>query len=220
MRTILVDWLIDVHAKFALHSETLFKAIFILDRYLSLEKVPRKLLQLLGIASLFMAAKFEEVYPPRLELFLYVCDRAYSKGQLIEMECDILRTLEYRLVSTSSLQLLILYAQQLSLTSTQYSLCRYFLDHSLLVQSMAVHRSATVSTSAIALALKSLQCSSSAIDNFIRLNGLCPRSVHNTSCEIWQAVKENRLAGKQCAVDRKYPQWFSKISALSSQLSF
>jgi len=35
MRAILVDWLVDVHAKFKLLTETLFLTVNIIDRYLS-----------------------------------------------------------------------------------------------------------------------------------------------------------------------------------------
>jgi hypothetical protein len=37
MRTYLVDWLVELHLKFKLWPETLYVAIGILDRYLSVE---------------------------------------------------------------------------------------------------------------------------------------------------------------------------------------
>jgi hypothetical protein len=59
MRSVLVDWLIDVHFKFKLIPETLFKAIGILDRYITtLTEISPKKLQLIGIASLFIASKY------------------------------------------------------------------------------------------------------------------------------------------------------------------
>ena len=39
MRTILIDWLIDVHLKFDLLPETLFLTVNLIDRYL--EKGPK-----------------------------------------------------------------------------------------------------------------------------------------------------------------------------------
>jgi hypothetical protein len=41
MRAILVDWLVDVHAKFKLLPETLFMCVNLIDRYLSLQAIPR-----------------------------------------------------------------------------------------------------------------------------------------------------------------------------------
>jgi len=41
MRAILVDWLVDVHLKFKLLSETLFLTINIIDRFLSVKQAQR-----------------------------------------------------------------------------------------------------------------------------------------------------------------------------------
>lgn len=41
MRTILIDWLIDVHLKFKLVQETLYLTINLIDRYLSKNSILR-----------------------------------------------------------------------------------------------------------------------------------------------------------------------------------
>ena len=41
MRAILVDWMVDVHLKFKLLSETLFLTVNIIDRYLTLKQISR-----------------------------------------------------------------------------------------------------------------------------------------------------------------------------------
>ena len=61
MRIILVNWIIEVHFKFHLLSETLFICVNIIDRYLSKKDINRKYLQLLGVTSLFIACKYEEI---------------------------------------------------------------------------------------------------------------------------------------------------------------
>lgn len=42
MRAILVDWMVEVHLKFKLLSETLFLTVNIIDRYLSLKGISRQ----------------------------------------------------------------------------------------------------------------------------------------------------------------------------------
>ena len=64
MRSILVDWLIEVHRMFKLMPETLFLAINIIDRFLSLRSISRDKLQLVGITSMLIASKYEEIYAP------------------------------------------------------------------------------------------------------------------------------------------------------------
>jgi hypothetical protein len=62
MRSILIDWLIEVHRRFELMPETLYLTINILDRYLSMKNVSRRELQLVGIGSMLLACKYEESY--------------------------------------------------------------------------------------------------------------------------------------------------------------
>jgi hypothetical protein len=74
MRSILIDWIIDVHAKFKLEPNTLFMATNIIDRFLSKERIPRKQLQLAGVAAMLIACKFEEIYAPEVRDFVYISD--------------------------------------------------------------------------------------------------------------------------------------------------
>ncbi|CAG2064682.1 unnamed protein product, partial [Timema podura] len=98
MRSILVNWLVEVHQQFALLPETLYVTISILDRFLQVEKaVQRKYLQLVGISAMFVACKYEEMCSPDVQDFVYISDNAYSKEQILKMEQHILMKLEFKL---------------------------------------------------------------------------------------------------------------------------
>lgn len=114
MRKILVDWLVDVHRKFKLRHETLFMAVNLLDRYMdtATEPLQKNRFQLFGVTCLFIAAKFEEIYPPSLSDFVYVCADTYTSEMVLEMEGAILNQLGFNLVYSSSLQILGVYSQQ------------------------------------------------------------------------------------------------------------
>lgn len=58
MRLVLLNWLVDVQLKYKLSSETFFTAVTILDQYLSIKNINRDELQLLGITSMWIAAKY------------------------------------------------------------------------------------------------------------------------------------------------------------------
>ena len=79
VRAILVDWLISVHAKFKLLPETLYITVNLIDRYLSLYNVQKSQVQLVGVASLLIATKYEEIYPPTVKDFIYLTDDTYTK---------------------------------------------------------------------------------------------------------------------------------------------
>jgi hypothetical protein len=70
MRCRLVGWLIEVANQFQLKNETLFMCVNLLDRYLSEETVLKSQFQLLGISTLFIASKYEEIYPPHISKFV------------------------------------------------------------------------------------------------------------------------------------------------------
>jgi len=98
MRAILIDWLIEVHMKYRLRPETLFLTVNLIDRYLSQRHVMRKKLQLVGVVAMFIAAKFEEINPPEINDFVHITDNAYTKDDVLLMECAMLTTLNFQIV--------------------------------------------------------------------------------------------------------------------------
>ena len=95
VRAILVDWLINVHAKFKLLPETLYITINLIDRYLSKIKIEKEEVQLVGVAALMIATKYEEIYPPTVKDFIFVTKNAFTKKTILEMERHMLFVLEF-----------------------------------------------------------------------------------------------------------------------------
>jgi hypothetical protein len=67
-RLMLVDWLVEVVDEFQLSQETLFLAVALLDRFMSVKPVMSCQLQLLGTTCLWVTSKYEEVMPPSLQV--------------------------------------------------------------------------------------------------------------------------------------------------------
>ncbi|KAJ9583124.1 hypothetical protein L9F63_022538, partial [Diploptera punctata] len=98
MRAILLDWLIEVCEVYKMHRETYHLAIDFIDRYLSHKKnVPKQHLQLIGVTCLFIAAKVEEIYPPKIHEFAFVTDGACTEAEILDMELVILKALNWNL---------------------------------------------------------------------------------------------------------------------------
>lgn len=65
MRSLLVDWLFEVQGTFKLLNETLHLTIALLDLFMQDNpSVQKNELQLVGIGCIFLASKYEEMYPP------------------------------------------------------------------------------------------------------------------------------------------------------------
>ncbi|KAI9891751.1 MAG: hypothetical protein M1814_002501 [Vezdaea aestivalis] len=97
MRPYLLDFLIEAHAAFRLLPETLHLAVNILDRYCSKRVVYKRHYQLVGCASLFIAAKYgdkKEKVPTVRELKAMCC-QLYDDEMFIQMEWHVLQTLDW-----------------------------------------------------------------------------------------------------------------------------
>ena len=87
MRAILFDWMMEVWNEFTLKRETLYYSINYVDRFLSVNsQVKKEDLQLIGVSAMFIAAKMEEVYSPRVADFAKSTDNGYTVEQIVKME--------------------------------------------------------------------------------------------------------------------------------------
>lgn len=151
MRTILVDWLVEVGEEYDLHSQTFHKAVNLVDRCLTKFKINRKQFQLLGCACMMIAAKFEEVYGPNVEEFVYISDQTYTAEEMLEMEGKVLQALEYRIASTTCYGFIRRYITAGGLNEKQSSLVMYLSDFALLYYHMLKYRPSQIAASAVYL---------------------------------------------------------------------
>ncbi|XP_021759529.1 putative cyclin-A3-1 [Chenopodium quinoa] len=97
MRGILVDWLVELAEEFKVVSDTLYLTISHIDRYLSLKPINRQKLQLLGVSAMLIASKYEEIDPKPVEKFCDMTENTYTKQEVVDMEVDVLKTLNYEM---------------------------------------------------------------------------------------------------------------------------
>lgn len=97
MRTILMDWLVEVHSKFRLLPETLFIAVNLIDRFLSKRVISLVKFQLVGLTALFIASKYEEIVCPSITHFLHMTDGGYSVEEILKAERYMLSSINFDL---------------------------------------------------------------------------------------------------------------------------
>lgn len=119
MRAILFDWMIEVCNAYRLHRETLHLAIEYFDRYMTLSKdvVRMDRLQLIGMTSLFIASKVEEIYPPKLKELVAHMDSSIVKDPdqlekfISDFEIYMLATLQWSISPVTANTWLLAYLQ-------------------------------------------------------------------------------------------------------------
>ena len=129
MRYILIDWLVDVHDSFELKEQTLHLALSYLSDFAAEREISKEDYQLAGITCLWIASKYEEIYPPRTKNYIEVTADTYSLKELKGMEGKIIESLNFDLNRTTSLQLLEAVFEKH--TEKGLSLCKYLLELSL-----------------------------------------------------------------------------------------
>jgi cyclin B len=152
MRAILIDWLIEVHLKFKLLPETLFLTINLIDRYLEKNIIPRTKLQLVGVTSMLISSKYEEIYAPEVRDFVYITDKAYTKEEILAMEQAILATLDFNVTSPSSYRFLERFSKIVKADDPLFNLARYLIELPLIEYRMLKYSPSNLAASALFLA--------------------------------------------------------------------
>ena len=155
MRAVLIDWLINVQVQFKLVPETLYLAVSLVDRYLEKAEVVRTKLQLVGVTALFVAAKYEEVWAPRVSDFVSVCDNLYSRQEIVQMEQDLLNKLQYRISMPTAYTFLVRYLQVGHSDSTIAQISCYILEGCLLSYPLLRYLPSQLAAAAVLIARNS-----------------------------------------------------------------
>ena len=137
MRSILVDWLIDVSVHFEVRDETLHLAISYIDRTLTALRVDRAKLQLVGVTCMKIADVFnersKEYYRQENSIeYAYITADEYTPAQVVAMEKQVLNALGFRLLSPTVLYFLKRYQEAVRVSQETLGLALYVSDLMLL----------------------------------------------------------------------------------------
>ncbi|XP_064208781.1 cyclin-A1 [Anguilla rostrata] len=153
MRVVLVDWLVEVGEEYKLCAETIYLAVNYMDRFLSCMSVLRGKLQLVGTAAILLAAKYEEIYPPDVDEFVYITDDTYTKKQLLRMEHLLLKVLSFDMTVPTTHQFLRQFMVTEPVCTKTENLALYVAELSLLeVDPFLLHVPSKVAAAAYCLA--------------------------------------------------------------------
>ena len=137
MRAILVDWIIDVHYRYG------FK-----------RKILKKNFQLLGISSLFISCKENEIYYPGTQGFVNMTNKAYTKHELLKIEAHVLNVLDFEILSPSADEFYNILAKSFDFNKEQKFLGEYFMDSSLIDYSMLKYRPSIIAMACAYIVMK------------------------------------------------------------------
>jgi serine/threonine protein kinase len=123
-RESLLHWLIEVCDNQNLSMNTYIRAQGILDRYILTtvnNSITIKNFQLIGMASVWIAAKLYETFMVEVETLIYLAADSYTISELMNMEINILKTLDLDLYFPTSFDFISYYVTQTNLTLSEIS---------------------------------------------------------------------------------------------------
>lgn len=159
MRYLLFDWLVSVSLDLKLHEKTLILATDLVELYTSSFIVPRVSYQLIGISALFMASKYEEIYPPTLKDFVVACNNFYSSDKIIEVETKLLNLISFDMTRVTSLDFFHIFSQSMDLPKKAHNLGLYLLNLSIMDLSLMSTNRAVLALATCYLGAKLLKLS-------------------------------------------------------------
>ena len=210
MRAILIDWIIDIHYRFKLRQETLFMTIWLIDTYLSFAFVPREKFQLLGITCLLISCKSHEIYYPKQNKLIEMTDNAYTKEEMLTMENEILKKLNFYIVCPNPLDFYNILSKMFNFDKKHYYLGNYFIESALVYYQILKYSSSVIACSCAYLVMKYYRINGyqKLYNNFI-INEQYPEDVIKDAAKEIYILVENLAKSKFKSVKKKFglPQY-------------
>ena len=205
MRAILIDWIIDVHLRFNLRQDTLFMTIWLIDTYLSFAFIQRDKLQLLGITCLLISGKSHEIYYPQHNKLLEMTDNAYIKEEMLTMENEILKKLNFFIVCPNPIDFYNILSKMFNFEKKQYYLGNYFIEAALVNYPILKYSSSVIASSCAYLVMKYYKIDGYQIlyNNFI-VNEKCPEDVIKDAAKEIYFLVDNLSKSKFKSVKKKF----------------
>ncbi len=214
MREILFDWLIEVHKKFKLSDNTLYITGNLIDRFT--EKKPelkRTKYQLLGVSAMFIASKYNEIYSPESKDYSYITDDAFTKKEVVEMEMEILKELNYTITFPTQYNFLEIFRKLLNMDDKSFHLSLYFIDICFINYKMIKYKPSFLAAASCLLSFKLLNIYDNW-EEFENIIGYTVNELYDCMVEIVELIEKQKNT-KLKGVHKKFStEKFSEITKM------
>lgn len=199
----------------ALRYETLYMTIHLVDKFCCNRKITKNKYQLLAIACLFIAGKYEEIATPKMKRFTAISEMLCGVQDILDMESEVLTLLNFQISQPSmnwfmGAQLFAIASSSKPLSKANWMryqrLCYYLLELVLFeIQVLLRYPPEVISCSVLLY--------SSMLEEFVAVdpkNGTKDlaawqmKLTKDCSLEI-RKIHQNKLATKYESVNNKYP---------------
>ena len=121
LRVSLYDGFFGISKSLKLRDRTLFLSLELIEVYLSANLVKKDSLKMMGVSAMFMAAKYEEIYPPKMSSFLRSIGNSATKEELLDFEGRFLDFFKFDMTRVITYDFFIMFANVAEFDSTKLS---------------------------------------------------------------------------------------------------
>ena len=111
----MIDWMVEVLTNFKCDDQTFFLAVNLMDRYMKLkgnaaQSIAVSGLHILGVTVMFIASKFEDIYPLKMKtMHEKIAHKKLQISEIKKLELNVLRTIDYKIHAPTILDFLKVY---------------------------------------------------------------------------------------------------------------
>jgi hypothetical protein len=112
LRARMIDWMIEVLTNFRCDDQTFFIACSLQDRYFKFCEGQKEIkdLHVVGVTSMFIASKFEDIYPLKMKtVYEKIAHKKLDIERIKSLELDIMKAIHYKIHAPTVLDFLKVY---------------------------------------------------------------------------------------------------------------
>ena len=214
MREILFDWLIEVHKKYKLSDNTLYITGNLIDRFTERKpELKRTKYQLLGVSALFIAGKYNDIYPPESKDYSYITDDAYTKKEVVEMEMEILKQLNYTITFPTQYNFLEIYKKLLNMDDKTYHLSFYCIDICFINYNMIKYKPSFLAAASCLLSFRLLKIYDNW-EEFENITGYNINELYDCMVEINELIEKQKYTKLKGVYKKFSTEKFSEVAKM------
>ena len=214
MREILFDWLIEVHKKYKLSDNTLYITGNLIDRFTERKpELKRTKYQLLGVSALFIAGKYNDIYPPESKDYSYITDDAYTKKEVVEMEMEILKELNYTITFPTQYNFLEIYRKLLNMDDKTYHLSFYCIDICFINYNMIKYKPSFLAAASCLLSFRLLKIYDNW-EEFENITGYNINELYDCMVEITELIEKQKYTKLKGVYKKFSTEKFSEVAKM------
>ncbi|CAD8211569.1 unnamed protein product [Paramecium octaurelia] len=206
LRAKMVDWMVEVLTSYKCKDQTFFLAVKLMDSYLqktSQKHIPQDL-HLIGVTTMFMACKFEEIYPVKLQIVHEkIAHKKLTKDEIKDKETNILTALDFNFIGITVLDVITIVLSILNMNQQLYQITLYLAKLALYdYEFVNNHTYVQIACSALIVSSKIVE----QIDQSLSSEVVIPLIVSTLKMDNSDAMDSaNKLLNLAKGFDKQYP---------------